>query len=262
MSELRTNVAALLRAELAHEASAGFPILSRTPCTQVVRFLDYWTTLAAADQDALLNSLARLASVIAEPERAAAEMAQRQQDPALARLSAAVAFRGFAGGYRCTPIKILGGIAKNKAIGNLEDWLKTCGCSALERQPRPELLPSPDCIVPVKPARLKKLVNETLTALFAPRKESLGSDGCKYVGGFEQSPLTVTVLLAPQGRQNPRQLQYLVNGGTYEGLWHCHAIWDYITEENAERSVKLLNDLVVYLVRLMKRVDELRQQAI
>jgi hypothetical protein len=260
MSELRSNVAALIRNDLAQEASAGFPILSRTPCTQVVRFLDYWATLPTADQDALLDSLARLASVIAEPERAAVEMAQRQQDPALARLGAAVAFRGFAGGYRCTPIKILGGIAKNKAIGNVEDWLKTSGCSALELQLRPELLPSPDCIVPVKPARLKKLVDKMLTALFAPRKESLGSDGCKYVGEFDQSPLTVTVLFAPPGRQNPRQLQYLVNGGTYEGLWHCHAIWDYITEENAERSVKLLRDLVFYLVGFMKRVNELRQR--
>jgi hypothetical protein len=176
MSELRSNVAALIRNDLAHEASAGFPMLKRIPCTQVVRLLDYWATLAGEEQGSLLDALARLASVIAEPERAAAEMAQRQQDSALARLSAAVAFRGFAGGYRCTPIKILGG------VGNLADWVKTCGCSALERQPRPELLPSPDCIVPVKPARLKKLVDKMVTALFAPRKESLGSDGCKYVG--------------------------------------------------------------------------------
>jgi hypothetical protein len=261
MSQLRSNVAALIRAELAEEATAGFPKLKRVPSTQVVRFLDYWATVTSADQDMSLDSLSRLASVMAEPERAAVEMAERQQDPTLARLNAATAFRGFAGGYRCTPIKILAGIAKNKAIGNLEDWLKTCGCSVLERQPRPELLPSVDCIEPVKPARLKKLTDKMLTALFAPRKESLGSDGCKYVGEWEQSSLTVTVLFAPQGRQNPRQLQYVVNGGTYEGLWHLHAIWDYITEENAGRSVELLRELVVYLAQLVKGMNEITKSS-
>jgi hypothetical protein len=272
MSELRSKVAALYRAEMAEEVAAGFPTLRRIPSTPVVRFLDYWGTLEAPEQDALLDTLAWFGSVGAEPERAAAETAERQQNPVLARLNAALAFRGFNGGYRYTPMKILGGVSQS--VGGLAGWIQNGGFSSLELQPRDELLPSVDLVQPVKPARLKRLVDRTLADLFSPRKAKFGSELSKYTGVYDHWQLTVDVLFAPSARLNPRQLQYVVSavrseptgerctgGGTYEGLWSLHANWDYITEENAERSIDLLRDLVVYLVQLGNRVHSLRQGA-
>ena len=44
---------------------------------------------------------------------------------------------------------------------------------------------------------------------------------------------------------------------TYEGLWAGGTGWDYLTEENAERSIALLCDFVARLVRLRNAVRDL-----
>jgi hypothetical protein len=44
---------------------------------------------------------------------------------------------------------------------------------------------------------------------------------------------------------------------TYEILWGTNTGWDYLTEENAARSIDLLNDLLVFLAALFERVADL-----
>jgi len=41
---------------------------------------------------------------------------------------------------------------------------------------------------------------------------------------------------------------------SYESLWAAGAAWDYLTEENAARSIDFLADQVMYLVKLADRV--------
>jgi hypothetical protein len=48
-------IAALVRAELAEEAAAGFPTLQRIPSTAVVKLLDHLATLPSDDIGALLD---------------------------------------------------------------------------------------------------------------------------------------------------------------------------------------------------------------
>jgi hypothetical protein len=258
----------LFRAEFTQEVSAGFPRLRRIPNTQVIRFLDYLTGLGPAEQDALLDAMAHFNAAAVSPQVYAAEAVERQQHPVFGRLLSALAFRGLVDGYRYTPVKMLSGLVKSyAATGGLDEFLRASGSSVLALQPRPELLPNLDCLVLVKPTRLKKLVDRAFAGLFAPQKVPLGSDACKYIGHLDESRLTVDVLFAPPSRMNPRQLQYLVKvataadpaggGATYEGLWSLHAVWDYVTEENAERSVALLAELLVYLKGLVLRVREL-----
>jgi hypothetical protein len=43
----------------------------------------------------------------------------------------------------------------------------------------------------------------------------------------------------------------------YERLWDANLGWDYLTEENAARSIDLLVELVVYLTNLADRVNRL-----
>lgn len=269
LPDVTTAIAALFRAELGEEMAAELPTLRRIPSTLVVRFIDYLTALAAPEQATLLDALASaVATAIASPQAGALTQSQH---PALAQLNAALAFRGFNGGFRYTPIKILSGIAKNKAIGGVDGWLRNLQCSELEMRPRDDLLPPPYSVEPVKPARLKRLVDKALEALLAPERTKFGSELTQYVGVWEGWKVTVKVLFAPGGRVNPRQLEYIVSvasadaaksvpegGGTYEGMWWLRATWDYITEENAERSVAALKDLIIYLTRLTEPLNVAR----
>jgi len=54
-----SNVLALLRTAHREEAAAGFPRLKRIPKTAIIWLLDYFSTLDAAERDALLDALAR-----------------------------------------------------------------------------------------------------------------------------------------------------------------------------------------------------------
>jgi len=54
VSDLRSKVVALLRADLADEAAAGFPRLNRIPYTDIIWFLDYYAGLATTERAALL----------------------------------------------------------------------------------------------------------------------------------------------------------------------------------------------------------------
>jgi hypothetical protein len=266
MPEQRPRLCALYRSELAGEAAAGFPRLKRIPSTQVIRFLDYYAGLGRQGQDALLSAIAHFNSAALDPELYAAEAGQRQQHPVFGRFLAAMAFRTLTQGYRYTPMKLLAGLAKGAAAtGGLAAWARSMGYSGLELQPPAELLPNLDCINPVKPARLRKLIDRALAGLFSPQKTTFGSELSRYSGTYGQTQLSVDVIFAPSSRLNPRQLQYMVKamvpGGsepesaTFEGLWSLHSTWDYLTEENADRSVDLLAELVVYLTGLIGRVQ-------
>src|SRR6266446_6807980 len=54
------EISALLKAHLAAEAQAGFPKLTRTPSTGVIRLLDYFATCTAAERDSHFTALAEV----------------------------------------------------------------------------------------------------------------------------------------------------------------------------------------------------------
>ena len=47
-------------------------------------------------------------------------------------------------------------------------------------------------------------------------------------------------------------LNILAQRLTYEALWGTNTGWDYLTEENAPRSIDLLCELVTILARFVK----------
>jgi hypothetical protein len=116
---------------------------------------------------------------------------------------------------------------------------------------------------------LRKLVDAALKRLFAPKKETLGRGEHKYSGLLENSMVTVWVDL---GSTFAGQLRYGVSVAndkhsvkpfrlSYESLWCQHGGWDYLTEENAERAIDLLPELVTYLATLVDRVNALADRA-
>jgi hypothetical protein len=54
-----------------------------------------------------------------------------------------------------------------------------------------------------------------------------------------------------------RERQLLAQGLTYETLFGVNTGWDYLTEENAARSIDLLDQLLVSLAGLMERIAAL-----
>jgi hypothetical protein len=260
MPDLRARVEALLQAELAAEVAAGFPRLQRLPITDIIWFLDYFDGLAAEERTALLDALTRNAALFffRPPDARAPEVA-----PALARCRDAKQRAGGKGGTRYTDVKML---CMDKSMREPayyhESWRQNF--TALHFQPRADLLPDLSHLKAAKAPLLRKLVQAALTGRFPLQKEKQPGGTSKYVGPYGDGELTVRVDLGSR----LGQLRYdvsLKNAAfklpaaflSYEGLWDAHLGWDYLTEENAARSVEFFAEQVAYLANLAERVNGL-----
>jgi hypothetical protein len=238
---------AYLRKQFEHAADSGFPLLARIPATQVVRFLDYFASLAAADRADLLDALADCAASLLNG-RAWPETAARQ------RLLDVLVPRGpgtFVGGLRYTDVKFLAGVPR--LFGSMDAWLGRY--SDLARRARADLLPDPARIEPARAADLRKRVKAVLRERGYAASACYGStrflspDGilvdCDF--GSRLGQLRWSVLV---GAERPDLPMHGHRWISYERLWSLSSDWDYITVENAPRSIEALPGLVDETVRL------------
>lgn len=61
--ELRSQIAAIVRRDLAEEAAAGFPLLRRFPNSEIANVPGYFAQLSASDRDILLDALAHYSTL-------------------------------------------------------------------------------------------------------------------------------------------------------------------------------------------------------
>jgi hypothetical protein len=263
VSDLRANVIALLRKELGDEAAAGFPRLKRIPYTHIIWFLDYFAALPPGEQGPLLDALARFGARSVLREGGPRELQELEaQYPAFARFRAERNEMGGRPGFRYTDVKMQSMIARDTQSGGLALLVNRLEPTALARHPRPDLLPDMSHLKPPKPAALRKLAEAALAGLFPAQKTNLGAGSWKYAGPFEGSELTVWLDLGSRLGQlvygvsvaNPAHAVRFVRV-SHEALWGAHLGWDYLTEENAERCVRFLPELVAYLARLAGRLN-------
>jgi hypothetical protein len=262
VTDARSRVVALLRADFAEEASAGFPRLRRIPCTYFIRFLDYFASLDRAAQDALLDGMARFGSAVFFPDAGMTEYEERRQHPALRRFDAMLQSAEFTGGYRYVDVKSLCMVAKTRELGGLAGWINSRGFSGLALEPREDLLPDLRYLQPPKAAALRKLVDAAFRKLFGAEMSSAGGGNWRFAGSLGEDRLTVWLDLGSQVSQlrygvtveNPAHTIRVVRTA-YESLWVHHLGWDYLTEENAARSVDLLAEQVIYIGRLAERLN-------
>jgi hypothetical protein len=263
MSDLQSNIIAVLRTELAEEAAGAFPRLKRVPYTDIIWFLDWFAALDSAEQEALLDGLARWGALAWFPTaggpHAVAEL--ESQHPAFARLRAPRNRMGYKGGTRYSVVKMLSMDPGMKEIGYYhEDYRKNC--SPLAFKPRVDLLPDLSYLRPAKAPLLRKLVNAAMAKLFAPEKQKLPGGEIHYIGALGGSMLKVSVDFGSKLGQvrygvsvtNPEYTIKFVRL-SYEQLWDANLGWDYLTEENAARSIDFLVEQVTYLVNLVDRVN-------
>jgi hypothetical protein len=269
MSDQQAKIIALLRAEFAEEAAAGFPRLKRIPHTSIFSLLDYYDSLNNAQHQALLDGLARFGSDLFFPREAKAGQARVAEmeahpgfGPYYKSMNSSPAFRT---GLRYTDVKMLVAMSKCKEVqdeGGIEGFYANRATSNLAMQPRSDLLPDKSDIRPAKSPLLRKIVDAVLKPLL-PEKEKQGGGNFLYSGplgsgeadvavdfGSIMGQLRYGVSVTNTPHTIPMRLLY------FEALWFQHGGWDYLTEENAERSIALMPELIQYLVRLADRIND------
>jgi hypothetical protein len=250
--DLRTEVIALLRTHFSEEAAAGFPHLKCIPQTKVIQFLDYFANISKADQAALLDALA----LRAETHFFAIQDRVFPRLPAFDCYWQAITSLGpFFGGYRYTGVKMMNSVAKCKEEGGLEGFMKNS--SGLALQPRPDLLPDLRYLIPAKAPLLRKLLDAALKRHGFVRDKGVRGGQLKYNGpsgatfwpdfGSRMGQLCYGVSIRRDGIKVVRV--------SYELLWGQPGGWDYLTEENAERSINLLPELVGDVIHLAEEVQ-------
>ncbi len=261
VSDLSSNIIDLLRAAFAEEAAAGFPRLQRVPQTKAIQLLDYFASLGAADQAGLLDALALRGAIQFLPGHGGS----MPSAPAFDRYWAAITSQGpFVGGYRYCDVKFLSMVPKVEEFGGYEGWINNYQkpwVSERALQPRKDLLPDLDCLKPAKAPLLRKL----LTAAFG----QLGFTSERRAGGEQKYVGPSGVAVAVDFGSYLGQVCYGVSitcgqikvvRVSYESLWSQPGGWDYLTEENAQRSIELLPELVEYLTGLTERVNGLTKR--
>jgi hypothetical protein len=251
VSDALEGVVAGLRAEIAREVDSGFARLQRIPQTDIIWFLDYFAGLTGADREALLDALADWGGTVLCPPRSGLPAIA----PALAQLRDARNRPGSKGGTRYTDVKMLAADPSLREPGAYHaSWRERF--TPLHFQPRPDLLPALSDLHAAKAPRLRRLVDQALTECLGLRREKQPG-GSKYRGSSGNCDLVVrvdfgsalgqlcyTVTLKGAGAQ------LLIPSISYETLWDVARGWDYLTEENAARSVEFLADHIAHLARL------------
>jgi hypothetical protein len=258
---MRDQIAATLRRELEQEADEGFPRVKRIPSTRIIAFIDYFASLDAAERKSLLEAMARSATVTVAPSRDRAldqHEYQQRDSPAFVRMQSAMSSPEYGGGYRYTGVKMI-----RMMRSDPESWTLFSGTlSGRAAQPREDLLPNLDLLVTAKAPLLRKLVKITMTDLLGKETRKLPGGETGYSGVLHGMPVTVWVDYGSMVGQLRYGVSILDPGRavrfvrlSYESLWGAHLGWDYITEENAQRSIELLGQHVAHLVDLNARLN-------
>lgn len=256
MTDTPSVIEPLLRAEFGREAQAGFPCLAHVPQTGVVQFLDYYASLDPEDQSALLDALALRGSVLFNLRPGVSF----PPAPAFERYWSTVRSQGpFCGGCRYCDVKFLASVPKVPEFGSYEGWIEKYQkpwASPLALTPRADLLPDMTCLKPAKAPLLRKLVSKELTqrgltleTRQGPEQKYVNSAGDKVRVDFG-SRMGQICYAVSAARGDVRIVMM-----SYESLWGLPGGWDYLTEENAARSVALLPGLVQYLIELTERIS-------
>ena len=266
--DLLSNIAALVREELDQEAVAGFPKLTRIPSQGVIRFLDYFASLPPAEHAPLLDALARVGAMhfFPSPLIAKAHEEVRTTNPALLRMGAAMQAPGFAYGLRYEGLRMAKAILNDpESAARMKQTRSTLDFQPRDDPPK-ELVLDPDLsrVETAKAPLLRKLLNQSLARLLGAKASKQPGGDLVYDGAIGSTPLKVRISFSNLYAQmhyavtaKIHERNILAQQLTYETLWGTNTGWDYLTEENASRSIDLLSKLLAILARFMERIASL-----
>lgn len=262
MAGLLSNVAALVRADFTAEADASFPIVKRLPSTETVKFLDYFAALEPDGRGPLLDAMAPGAAMQFFTPALVYQQALdlNANNAALVRYRAALRSGSFAYGLRYVDLRMARAVLNDpESMTHLAETR-----SGLDFEPRDdptkELTPETDIrkIPPAKAPLLRKLMEKAFGQLFSAKKSKLPGGETRYAGSLGSTEMAVTIDFSSRLAQlrwfatmpmaSPNLKAFRV-----EDFWGRTG-WDYLSEENASRSVDLLCERIVYLVQLKDRI--------
>jgi hypothetical protein len=255
MSDTIPNVVRLLRGELAAEVASDFPRLRRIPETDVIWFLDYFPRLSREEQATLLDELAESAAwaffrwrEMPQIGRAVTHMCEVRNSP------------GAKGGTRYTDVKMM---CADKSLQKPENYHPSwrVHLTPLHFQPRADLLPDFSQVKPARAPLVRKLVNKALSDLLGSKPEKMPGGVSKCIGRCGAFDATVRVDFGGMLTQLGYTVTFKNSDGNvvvpqifYERLWGSGGRWDYLTEENAPRSIAFFAEHIAYLADLVERV--------
>lgn len=249
------------RAHRLAEAGSGFPLLRGCPNTAAIGRLAFLDGLSAADRIAFAGQI----SDLADAQTANMAMPLEERGALMRRLPLVEAFLGAAGtrspshGVAFLPVKLYAGVCKDTGVGGFEGWAKMVAMPEAAQAPAAAHAASRDELVPVAPRRLRKLIDDAMSARFGAKAERVSSDHTRYAAPLPGGQFTIDIRFA-SGMGPAYQFDYhfgarMTNGRSvwmesYESVWLSLSRWDYVTEVNAERSV-------AHLVRVVEACVEL-----
>jgi hypothetical protein len=260
-----SRAVSMLRAYFETERQAGFPRLTRTPASNVISWLDYFASLPAPDQQALLDSLSALSALRFFPLALThARILQLiDSDPPLIACRKALQSPQFSMGLRYEGIRMRKAMMSDPtSMQVMAQTRASLGFTPRDDMPA-ALVPDPEPanLKPAKAPQLRKLLNEMLKPSF-PEKRKLPGGETVYTGTVDGSATTVRIDFGGMGMQMKYLVSVAANSAGHslilasaEDLWMGGGGWDYITEENAEASVHLLGDSVHELVLLRNKIS-------
>jgi len=264
MADLRTNIAALLLTDFKAEADAGFPTVRRIPSTDAVKFLDYFATLNSADAAALLDTLARGHAMQFFPPSAVHRegLELSESNSALVHFRDATRTGQFAYGLRYQDVRHVRTALRDPVSMRYMAETRSKLDFVPRDDPPSELMPEPDPLK-VQTANaplLRKLIDHAFAQLFAPRKTKQHG-ALNYTGSIGSTQLTVSVIFSNMYGQlhwsiNMPMLNPNLKAARVQDFWGAYA-WNYLTEENATRSIDLLCQRIVSFANLRERIDAL-----
>jgi len=263
MTDVLSSIAALLRADFDAEVDAGFPAVKRIPSTETVKFLDYFAALEPGGRGALLDAMARSGALQFYPSPQAYQevLDQNANNAAFAHWRTTLQSGSFAYGLRYVDLRMARATLNDaQSMAMMAQTRSTLDFKPRDDPPK-ELTPESDIrkIQPAKAPLLRKLMEKAFAQLFSPQKSKLPGGETRYAGSIGSTERAVSADFSSRFAQlhwyvkmpmaNPNLRAFRV-----EDFWGSRA-WDYLTEENASRSIDLLCERIVYLVRLKERID-------
>ena len=261
------EIAAVVRAEFDQEVEAGFPRLSRIPSTGVVQFLDYFATLEPSGRTALLDALARIAALhfFPAPLIAKAHEQLRTTEPAIIGFHDTMRSKAFSQGLRYLDVRMARAMLRDPESRAMMAQTR----AALDFEPRDDL-PEPLVgstplleIETIRAPQLRKLLNPMLLKRLGAKPQKRFGE-LIYEGMIGDIPLRVSIIFSNLYAQmhyavtwSGHEQGLFAQRATYEVFWGTNVGWNYLTEENAARSIDLLDELLLRLAQLFERVRDL-----
>jgi hypothetical protein len=231
---LRSQIAALIRQDLAAEAGAGFPLLQRFPNSETAGIPAYFARLSAPDREALLDALAHYSTIKWSHEVVREKRAHPVLGPFLAKRPS------YPPGdwYGERPKKSLLKKSVREALAN-------AGFARIKRES-----PSQSDVLEFSHPSFEGRLIVSFDPGF-PRQMDFGF--CEWLRGDLRKLFAL---------QNPREFIPIVGRLTYDHLWHGAGTnnpvcWDVITEKNLEETTRLLVEVLERLTALAARVNGL-----